>query len=333
MSRNPSLVAQLLIAFLLILRTFETNGQAETVNTETPADTPPDIVAAGVYLLGISDVDLRAGTCVADLWVWFRWKDAKHDPLEGLELIDGVIEARSGESRKMLEDGHLYATQRLKATIRQAWDVSHFPLDKQKIVIAIEDSTKESHEAVFVADRTNTCMSPNLRIPGWSVAPLAVDVTESVYETNYGDTSLPTGSLSKYSRFSAVLDLQRPGMGLFFKLFAGLFVAVGIALLALTVRPNHVDPRFGLPVGAMFAAIASEYVISAALPASTDFTLADQLHVLSMAVIFLTIVESVVSLTLFETGRSMASARLDMMSIAALAGAVIASVWTLVFIS
>jgi len=304
------------------------SGQAEAVNAETPAD----VVDAGVYLLGISDLDLRAGTCVADLWVWFRWKDAEHDPLEGLELIDGAIEDRSGESRKVLEDGRLYATQRLKATIRQAWDVSRFPLDKQQIVIALEDSTKESHEAVFVADLANTCMSPKLRIPGWSVSPLAVAVTESIYETNYGDTSLPTGSLSKYSRLSAILDLQRPGMGLFFKLFAGLFVAVGIALLALTVRPNHVDPRFGLPVGAMFATIASEYVISAALPASTDFTLADQLHVLSMAVIFLTIVESVISLALFEAGRTMASARLDMMAIVVLAGGAVASVTALVCI-
>ena len=297
---------------------------------EISSKEPAAVVDIGLYVLSISEADLRAGTCVADFWVWVRWQDAEYDPLESLEVIDGTIEEKTGEYRKDLGNGWQYATVRIKARIRQVWDVNRFPLDTQRIVIALEDAGKESHEAVFSADETNSRLSPHLRLPGWVLGKFSVGTRDMVYETNYGDTTAPTGASSSYSRFSATLDLHRPDMGLFYKLFAGLFVAVGIALLSLTIRPTHLDPRFGLPVGAMFAAIASQYVISAVLPESTDFTLADKLHVLSMAVIFVALVESVLSLTLCDAGWEKASRRLDYACSVLLAAGVIAAVGGLI---
>jgi hypothetical protein len=119
-------------------------------------------------------------------------------------------------------------------------------------------------------------------------------------------------------------------MGLFFKLFTGLFVAVGIALLSIAIRPTDLDPRFGLPVGAMFASIASQYVIASVLPDTTDFTLADQLHVLAVSVIFLALFESVVSLFLTYAECHQASRKLDAVSLIVLAIGTAATVIALV---
>jgi hypothetical protein len=145
-------------------------------------------------------------------------------------------------------------------------------------------------------------------------------VEEHQYHTNYGDTSLPTGSTSIYSRFVYSIPLVRPNWGYFLKLFFGLFVATAIAFLALFIRPIDLDPRFGLGVGGIFAAVASEYVVTSSLSDTSVLTLADVLHILAFVFIFLTLAESTLSLKLYngdEAGRRR-SKRLDRGSFALL---------------
>jgi hypothetical protein len=106
----------------------------------------------------------------------------------------------------------------------------------------------------------------------------------------------------------------RPGIGYFFKLFFGVFIAAVIAFLVFFIKPTDLDPRFGLGVGAIFAAVASEYVITSALPDTNVLTLADKLHILAFAFIFLSIAQSILSLRMFTTGREKASQTLDRLS-------------------
>jgi len=82
----------------------------------------------------------------------------------------------------------------------------------------------------------------------------------------------------------------------------GLFVATGIAFLAFFIRPTDLDLRFGLGVGAIFAAVASQYVVSSSLAATHVLTMADFLHILAFVFIFLSLVESTVSPHLYTTG-------------------------------
>lgn len=278
--------------------------------------------------MSLSDVDLRAGTCVADFWVWFRWKDADYHPLETVEVIDGTINEKTGGLKKTLKDGYEYASHRIRATIRQKWNVSRFPLDTQRVIISLEDANTEADRIVLVPDESGTRISPALSVPGWSLGDFAIHTRTQIYDTNYGDTDLGAGS--EYSRVIVTLDLYRPGIGLFFKLFTGLFVAVGIALVSIAIRPMDLDPRFGLPVGAMFASIASQYVIASVLPDSAEFTLADQLHVIAVGVIFVALLESVISLFLTYADMPKTARRLDAVSLIVLAICTVTSIVLLV---
>jgi hypothetical protein len=295
------------IAWLCLIPTLA--GGAVAYGAEVSDD--PVRCHAGIYIVSLSDADLRSGTCVADFWVWFRWRDPDYNPLDSLEVINGVIDEKSGDVQKVLKDGQQYACQRIRATIRQKWDVHRFPLDTQRIVISLEDAEVESHQVMFIPDEAGSRVSPSVSVPGWSIGQFSIATRPQMYDTNYGDTDLPTDASSEYSRIVVSLELHRLGMGLFFKLFSGLFVAVGIALVSIAIRPTDLDPRFGLPVGAMFAAIASQYVIASVLPDSADFTLADQLHVLAVVVIFITLLESVASLFLTYADRQPLARRMD----------------------
>lgn len=314
------------VSAVLALLALGTYGRAEDALPYVGASQ----CSVGVYLLSLSDVSLQDGTCVADFWVWFRWRNAEINPLETIEVIDGTIDEKTGESTKTLKDGSQYACHRVRATLRQKWDVSRFPLDAQRIVIALEDAVLEAEEMILIADQSGSRVSPAVSVPGWSLGTFGVHTETQTYETNYGDTDLPPGASAEYSRVIVTLDLFRPGMGLFFKLFTGLFVAVGIALVSIAIRPTDLDPRFGLPVGAMFASFASQYVIAAVLPATSEFTLADQLHVLAVGVIFLVLLESVVSLFLTYADRTWIARRLDAACLVLLLVATIAAVVILV---
>ncbi len=83
--------------------------------------------------------------------------------------------------------------------------------------------------------------------------------------------------------------MTRTGYGYFGKLFTGLFIAVGISLIGMLTSPEELDSKFALSVGAMFAAVASEYLVTASLPDSNILTMADKLHILSFLFIFLTL--------------------------------------------
>ena len=86
---------------------------------------------------------------------------------------------------------------------------------------------------------------------------------------------------------------------------------VGIALLAFHIKPTELDPRFGLPVGSIFAAVGSLYVTSQLLPDTNLITLSDRLHIFAFVVIFLSLVESTWSLHVWNKGDEAASHRLD----------------------
>lgn len=81
------------------------------------------------------------------------------------------------------------------------------------------------------------------------------------------------------------------------------------------------DPRFGLGVGAIFAAVASEYIVIGSLPDSNVLTLADKLHMVAFGFIFLSLAESTYSLKLFNTGREALSRTLDHWSLGVMASA------------
>jgi hypothetical protein len=278
-----------------------------------PKGKPPE-VAVGVYVNRITSVDLKANEFTASFWVWFRWTGDDLKPIETFEVVGARIESKENVVEEELDGGVRYAAVRVLAHISKFYDIGRFPLDNHTLTIVIEDTDNEDHKMRFVADIENSALDAEVQVPGWKIAGSEAQVRSHGYTTNYGDTSLPTNNKSSYSRFEYSIELVRPGMGYFFKLFWGGFMATLIALMAFFIRPTDLDPRFGLGVGAIFAAIASAYVISAELPETQEMTLADLMNGLAILYIFLSLVVSTISLRLFSSGREVASRRLDQIS-------------------
>jgi hypothetical protein len=72
-----------------------------------------------------------------------------------------------------------------------------------------------------------------------------------------------------------------------------------------------VEPRFGLPVGGLFAAVGNKYIIDSILPESASFTLVDILHSITFFTIFAILVVSAIALKLHEKDKVEASNRVN----------------------
>jgi hypothetical protein len=202
----------------------------------------------------------------------------------------------------------------VKAKVIKFWDLREFPLGQHDLEVYIEDNDNESDKLQYVADLQNCNISKAVQVPGWQVKRGWPIVQDHVYTTNYGDPALPQDSPSTYSRFIYTVEIVRPGYGMFVKLHIGLFISVLLAFLALLIKPTNVDPRFGLGIGAMFAAVSLQFVIESSLPEADVVTLADKLHKIAFAFIFITIAESTFSLKLCENDKVETSKTLDRLS-------------------
>lgn len=288
----------------------ETTGTSETSDEKTQA---VDTVKIGAYIFSLYDLDFPGNKLNADFYLWYNTTKDSMGLLENLEIINATELNKSYEMNEK-RGSIFFHSVRINTKIKEEWDVTNFPFDKQLIEIKIEDFDKDNTKMIFVADTAASKIDKDVHLDGWKIKNFGIKIDDHTYETNYGDPDIPLNEYSSFSRATLHFTLEREGKGLFFKLFIGLFISVLISLLTFFINPLDLDPRFGLSVGAIFAAIASQYVITSTLPQNERLTLVDILHDISFIYIFVCILISTISLHYMKLGKEKQSQKLDRIS-------------------
>jgi hypothetical protein len=310
----------------------------ETAPEEAPADVTDSSLAnvlvdrpegvtevqAGAYVLRMRNVSPRDGSFDVDAWLWFRWDGDDIRPDLTFEFANGLITERT-ESQVELDDGLNYATMRVQATIFHDFDVRRYPMDNHIIELQIEDSFWDESTLVYVADTEATALDPQVAVPGWDTSLVPPTVTAHTYATSYGLRSAE-GEHATYSRLLIPVSLERTSYSVLFKSFWVSFLAVVLGLLAFLVKADDLDARFGMGVGSIFAASANAFILSDTLPATNFITLAEQINLIAVGVIFSTVFISIWSLRLRYAGRDDASVRLDLWALFTFAAVFIVAV-------
>ncbi len=318
MRRNVMLVlcaVLLVVGISMVVR----NGKAAVARRQEvpahasiPNDPNAKLVTVGVFVNQIHEFSLRDDSFTVDFYLWFRWKDPELKPYETFSVVDGRIESRTDPVVRELSNGERHAYTRVVAKITRFFDVSDYPLDNHQLAIIVEEEDLESQALRYVADGENSAASPSILLPGWDFERLSSEAGVGTYHSNFGDPTVPRGDQASYARLTTAVSFTRVGANFFIKLFFGLWACVLLSWLAFFMRPVNVDPRFGVGVGALFGAIASQYVVANALPDTNVITLADQMHLVAFFFIIVSVTQSTVSLWLWETERTETSRRLDM---------------------
>jgi hypothetical protein len=90
------------------------------------------------------------------------------------------------------------------------------------------------------------------------------------------------------------------------------FAAALIGFLSLLARADQVDVRFGLGSAALFAAIATQFVIATNMPETSILTVPDLVCIATISSVFVTLLNSALGLILFNKGLERVSRRLDL---------------------
>jgi hypothetical protein len=241
-----------------------------------------------------------------------RWR-GEIDP-SSIEFLNGNLDLK--EHPYYLEaDGAKYVSYHCRGTFHTTFDYRRYPLDDHQLVIEMEDGDYESGQLQYVVDRDNMNGLPAATLAGWTCDRPRFEVREHIYETNFGDPSQPFDKTSAYSRLYCSIHISRHSFSVYIKTFLALFISVAIAFLSFVLKPSETDPRFGVGVAAIFGAVSSEIVTTSNLPEMPYLTLADKIHLFSLFVIFLSLLQSCVSLRLFRQGNSALATRTDRISL------------------
>jgi hypothetical protein len=281
--------------------------QMAGLRAETPA---PDTVKIGCYLISLHDFNFRDKEYAARFWVWMLYDNRKFDLERQMEVPNAKTMEKPDVLIEKLDNNIDWLQMKIKCTMKQSWSVGDYPFDKQRLKIHIENSTFDHNSLVFKPDTTGKSYDPEMAVDGWKITDFKVRTDISHYATAFGDTKAEKPE-SDFSRFIIEIDLARNAWGLFIKVFLGMYVAFCIAFVSFFVSIDNIEPRFGLPVGGVFASVGNKYVIDSLLPETAQLTLVDLLHGLTLICIFLMVVQSAYSLHLSSKNQQRKAIKID----------------------
>lgn len=260
---------------------------------------PPDTCKTGVYLKALYNFNSSEYSYDVDLWMWFKYKKDTIHPLETTEIPNAKNYTFSHQSVEK-KDSENWASQNCKATINQNWDLTHYPFDRQKLEVVLEQTEFDAKKVIMIAENPVFNYNDDIDIKGWKIDSAKVLNGVAKYNSDFGDPSLNRKEKSTYSKVYYTIFLSRNSWSLFFKLFTGCYVAFLVAFLVFFIPPSHADARLGLSIGGLFAAVGNKYVVDSNIPSSISFILIDKIHAITFVFILLTILFTIISLRLYN---------------------------------
>lgn len=260
----------------------------------------PDTVRVGAYVISVHDINFHDKEYTIRFWLWFLYNNPEFDFTTQLDIPNAKT-IEPPESIIDTVDGKSWVMLKMKCAMKENWSVQDFPFDKQHLRVQIENSVLDNTVLIFKPDKAGSKFDDEEAIDGWTIKNFEVSARENYYATGFGDPR-PGRDRQTFSQFTIDLDIERDAWGLFMKIFLGMYIAFFIALISFTPHPSEMEPRFGLPVGGLFAAVGNKYIIDSLLPESSEFTLVDTLHALTFIGIFGTLLVSAIALKQYDMG-------------------------------
>ncbi len=285
MNQLKSLRILSIIYFLLLIGT-----------TTKAQDATPDTVKTGIYVTSIHDIDFRQKEYMITFWLWLKYKNKDFDFAQNLEIPSAKTFTKSFSTIDT-SDGKVYLLMKMQCLMKDSWKIENFPFDRQRLFLSLENSQFDSKSLVFVPDTLGKHFDPRFTLRGWKIDSFNMKIGKRAYETTFGDESIDKPHV-EYSTFRTSIVITRDGMGIFWKIFLGMYVSFLIAYVCFYIHADNIDSRFGLSVGSLFAVIGNKYIIDSSLPETTTFTLVDTLHGITLLFIFSVITCTAISIQL-----------------------------------
>lgn len=270
----------------------------------------PDTVKVGSYILSLHDINFHDKEYTMRFWLWFLYSNKDFDFTNQVE----VPNAKSLEKPEVLVDtinGKTWVLMKMKSVMKQSWNVNDYPFDEQHIIVSVENTLYDKNWLVYEVDSVGSNFAPTMNVDGWEIKNFHVIRGVNEYNTSFGDPRA-TSAKADYDTFNIKMTLQRNAMGLFMKIFLGMYIAFFIGSISFFIDVKEVESRFALPVGGLFAAVGNKYIIDSLLPETSDYTLVDTLHSITFLFIFFTIFLNAYCVKLYDNDKHIKAFNLNL---------------------
>jgi len=267
---------------------------------------PARRVYVGTYLHDVTAFDQRNGTYEVDMDVWVKWFGEFDASEVRLQNAAGDVSRQDfGESK----DGEWHSHRwRIRGTLRSEFPLHRFPFDDQKLIVGFELPTRR---AELVPDLAGSGMSSRFSITGWHYDPNFEPMVSRVVYTSDLGTFEDEGRTTSVRRVAFGVTLHRPTVTIAVKLFLPLVLLFAIAMIALFLGPEMVDPRAGIGVTVLLACFAFQFTIAGTIPEVAYLTIVDALFIVSYALTTAALVITVVVYGFHRRGRDALANRVD----------------------
>ncbi len=277
------------------------------------APTTAQQVTAGIYIDRIKSLSIKDNLWTVDFYVWFKWK-GDLNPGDSFQVIDGTVDPKDIQ---LIKNGTVgdenYSLYKVTATITKKFDMNRFPVDDQFLTINIQDTTDQRDKIIFVPDKEESSVGPNVNTPGYGVTQFNMTEKPFSYNSTMGD---PNVSIGTFSQLRTGILLSREDNSVLFISLIGVFIAVLAALASLTIMTFQ--GRFSMEGASMFVLITSMVFISSLVP--TGFiTVGHYVAAFAFFVVALCLVESAISIHFHNKGEKELARRLDLVTVPILA--------------
>ncbi len=237
------------------------------------AQSDPEEVVVGVYILNVGKFDVSTGSYTIDFYLSLRC-DKPCSP-EKFEFMNG-----RATSIDKLVDEPSEVFYRIQASLVENVDLRQYPFDSHALTIIIEDKKKTKEELVYKLDESNSAIDKNVVIIGWKLDGWNATVSDHYYPA-YNET---------FSSFIFKINISRVGMTSILKSFLPVFFMVFVALLSLLLKADKVTTRLTLNISTLLAAVMFHLNLTSSIPPVGYLTFADKFmivtYIILIAVLF-----------------------------------------------
>ena len=321
MSRSLTALVWLLSLLIVSLPAFAQSANSATCDLEGYAPSirpdPPGIpseIGIGLGLTDLSSIDDVNQTITLDALLTLQWTDHRLDGAAGcrfdpsaiwtpdIQLINSAAtQARRPPQALVKPDGRVISTIRYAATIASTANISKFPFDERTIVLQLASLRYDKADLAIRVIPEWTGRLPEVTIPDWTIGEPSATVTEI--------------NMPRVDRTIPVFEFRIPASRLadyyIYKFVFPLCLIVMMSWAVFWVNPQKLSPQLQLAGTSMLTLIAYQFTVNELLPRVGYLTSMDQYVLSSSLLVFLALVEALITGRLAATGRAATAERLD----------------------
>ena len=272
----------------------------------TPVHTidPPTTVRLGVVLVGLYNVNEKAGTWDADFYLDESWI-ARAGFTPETEIVNEVTRQSEQFDDTDFRDGGCLRSRRIHSTLRSSFNLRAFPFDHQRLKLELSDAEFTEGQLRYEPVPGVSALDDEVKdqLSSWKVSgPLVYTRKARIFHEE--------GAVPQYDYATFSVPVRRHITFHLTKFFLPLLVIVVVALTLFWIHPEDLNSKAAIGVTSLLAAIAFQ-LAEAGVPEVEYLTLADHVYALCYIMLAVSIMFAVYTNSLVRRNLKSAALRFD----------------------